>query len=71
MISSCSLDLNWIENLRGILKFNIDGRQFTRKDELWNVILEALHPVLYEVMQPLPKSTDEQLILVSGNGAYI
>ena len=69
-----SPDLNLIENMWSIIKRKVyaNGKQFSSKDELWNVIKSAAKDISTDEISKLTSSMDQRLIAVVANhGAYI
>ena len=69
-----SPDLNPIENTWSIIKCKVyvNGKQFSSKDELWNVIKGAAKDISANEISKLTSSMDRRLIAVVANhGAYI
>ena len=69
-----SPDLDPIENMWSIIKRKVyaSGKQFSSKDELWNVIKGAAKDISADEISKLTSSMDRRLIAVVANhGAYI
>ena len=68
-VASCSPDLNPIENLGSAMKQKIyrDGRQFSSKDALWDVILDAARAVTAAQILSFPGSDNKRLGTIISN----
>ena len=69
-----SPDLNPIENLWSIIKRKVyeKGRQFGKKKELWERILEVSSQIAPEVVKKLTSSVDGRLVkLIQNSGKQI
>ena len=69
-----SPDLNPIENLWAILKMEIykNGRQYERKPDLWNAIVDAVNNLNPQTVKKLTSSVDQRLYdVVFNKGGYI
>ena len=69
-----SPDLNPIENLWAILKMEIykNGRQYERKPDLWNAIVDEVNNLNPQTVKKLTSSVDQRLYdVVFNKGGYI